>query len=405
MNKLKLTCALILILISCTNQVKDNEFSNSIDIEMGLENLTTLKVSDFGKTIRFIPLETTEECLIGNNPTVKVLKNHIVVEVNRRCLLFDKKDGSFISEIGHTGQDPEAFSNPASWTDEKEDFLYFSQFDKLIKYDMKGNFAGKTEISKPPGLATSYLFTDKEIIGYYGGMTTVNYNLAFFSKEGVVQDSLTLLASKLEDATPENIANLNVKRLPGTKAGFIIINYKNGNRQLIIADAVALWKNNGKARFREIFIDTIYTVTNRELIPSIAFKTGKWHWPAKESHVENNSNERIFISGVSENDNFVFFQCIKGFYTDEPVVYNGLYNKKERITKMEKNNDAIQDDLTGFMPFKPISISSSGEFVNFIDAYTIMEWVAEHPEVKDNAQLSFLKDFNDERNPVVILVE
>ena len=400
----------LILLVSCTNQVKDNEFSNSIDIETGLENLTTLKVSDFGKTIRYVPLETTDDCLIGNNPTVKVLKNHIVVEVNRRCLLFDKKDGSFISEIGHAGQDPEAFNNPTSWTDEKEEFLYFNQYDKLIKYDMKGHFAGKIDISSPPGLATHYLLTDTEIISYYSGINNSrNYSLSFFDNEGILKDTIPQLLSK-QDETNTDILSISVLRNTNiwgnwTKSGTVIIEYKDDKKQIMAPDAETLWNYNGNIRFKETFIDTIYTITDRKLTPSIAFKTGKWSWPENERTSKRNNSERIFISFVSENNDFMFFQCIKGLYTDESTLYNGLYNKKTGETKMNKYSDDIKDDLTEFMPFKPLSASTSGDFFSFIEAFDIIEWVEKHPEAKNNSKLSFLKNFNDDMNPVIVLVE
>ncbi|HCC53232.1 MAG TPA: hypothetical protein DEQ30_15300, partial [Porphyromonadaceae bacterium] len=75
-----------------------------IDVESALENLSDLKVSDLGKTIRYIPLETPNEGLIGKNPVIKVLKNYIVVEHKNQphlpgiCLLFNKDDGRFIAQ-------------------------------------------------------------------------------------------------------------------------------------------------------------------------------------------------------------------------------------------------------------------------------------------------------------------
>ena len=410
-SRLILTCAFISLLISCTNQIKDNNFSTVIDVEAGLQNLTTLNVSDFGKTIRYVPLETTDDCLVGNAPLVKVLKNYIVVEVNNRCLLFDKKDGSFISEIGHMGQDPEAFSSSYSWADEKEEFLYFtSRPDKLIKYDMKGNFAGKIEIPQPPGLAACYLLTNSEIIGYYNGInSSEKYSLTFLDKEGILKDSIQPVLTKLEE-TISDVLNISVTKgrtVYGnwTKTGAIVIDYKNDKKQIIAADAVTLWNHNGTIRFKENFIDTIYTITERELTPSIVFNTGKWHWPESERTSKKNNSERVFISDVSETNSFVFFQCIKGLYTSESILYNGFYNKSTGEIKLSKNSDAIKDDLTEFMPFKPLSASTSGEFVSFIEAFSIMEWIEEHPEAKNNEKLSFLKDFNDDMNPVIVLVE
>ena len=410
MEKTILFACFVLILTSCTHQEKDVSKIKTIDIEGSMQDLAKLNVSDFGKTIRYIPLETTDDCLIGNNPIVKVLKNNIVIEVNRRCLLFNKKDGSFISEIGHVGQDPEAYSSASSWADDKEDFLYFNKApDKLIKYDMNGVFAGKIDLPSRPGLAEFYSLTGSGIIGYYNGINSGNYTLAFFDNEGALKDTIMPLLTKPEELV-EDILNISVTKGSSTygnwgKTGTVIIDYKNDKKLIIAIEVATLWNNNGNIRFKENFIDTIYTISAGKLIPEIAFNTGKWHWPENERMSKRNNIERIFISDVSENNSFVFFQCINGLYTDEPILYNGLYNKKTGKTKLSRYNDEIQDDLTGFIPFIPLSMSTSGEFISLIEAIDIMEWIEEHPEAKNNSELSFLKDFNDDMNPVIVLVE
>ena len=153
-RNLIITTILFLFSLSVNSQKNGGMSLDVIDIESGMKNLSRLKISDFGKTIRYIPLETTDDGLVGKNPVVKVLRNYIVVEYNTLptqqgvCLLFSKKDGRFITKIGHTGQDPEAYTDCFSWTDEKEEFFYFErQPNQLIKYDMKGKFCGKVEFS------------------------------------------------------------------------------------------------------------------------------------------------------------------------------------------------------------------------------------------------------------------
>ena len=73
-RKICLTCTTLLFLFSCNNQTNRVINSGVIDIEGGLQNLTRLEVSDFGQTIRFIPLETPDEGLVGRIPVIKVLK-------------------------------------------------------------------------------------------------------------------------------------------------------------------------------------------------------------------------------------------------------------------------------------------------------------------------------------------
>jgi len=90
---------------------------------------------------------------------------------------------------------------------------------------------------------------------------------------------------------------------------------------------------------------------------------------------------------------------------DEPVLYNGLYHKHTGETKLSNNNDAIEDDLTHFMPFTSYGMSTAGEFVSYIEAYKIMEWLEKHPAAKNNEKLPFLKELDAEMNPVVVLLE
>ena len=407
------TSIVLIILFSCKNQGDNSMDAKDINVEHALQNLTRLRISDFGKTIRYIPLETTDEGLVGNNPTVKVLKDHIVIEFStpKSCLLFSKKDGRFIASIGRVGQGPHEYSENFSWTDEKEEFLYFARRpDQLIKFDMKGVFCGKVEFSSPPGLASFYLLTESEIVGYFSGFNQTNqFALAIFDKDGVMKDTVPLLLPIIQPEF-DQVAGIQVTRGISTygnwaRSGAIVFDYKDDTRHIFVTNARRIWKNKENIRFKENYIDTLYTLSDNKLIPSLIFHTGKYHLPVEDITGEKKTNERIFIADVSENDNFVFFQCIKGLLSDDPVLYNGLYHKKTGATKLGKYSDAIEDDVNHFMPFIPLGMSTSGEFVSLLEAGQIMEWLETHPEAKNNDKLTFLKTLNEEMNPVVVLVE
>jgi uncharacterized lipoprotein NlpE involved in copper resistance len=404
---------IILLLFSCNNQRNKVLDSNVIDIEGGMLNLTRFKVSDFGKTIRYIPLETTDEALVGRNPVVKVLKNYIVVEdTQRNCLLFNKQDGSFISSIGRIGQGPDDYTDCFSWTDEKEEFLYFERKpNQLVKYDMKGNFSGRIEFSSP-AFPSYFLLTDSEIIGYYGGVSQHNpLALGLFDKEGNLNDTIPQFTVESQAIiTPSEIAAINVLRAVShfgiwTMHGVIMIDYKNDTRQIYVPKATKIWRNNGVNRFKEDFVDTLYTVSDKKLIPSFVFHTGKYHWPIEETTSKRNTNERIFVAYVSENEDYLFFQCVRGMYSGEPDVYNGLYDKKTGATRLGKNSEGIEDDLTHFMPFTPLGMSTVGEFISLVEVDALMEWKEKHPEALNNDKLSFLKTLDEDMNPIVIIVE
>ena len=426
--KRNLIITTILLLFSFSiNSQKNKEINLAvIDVENGMKNLSRIKVSDLGKTIRYIPLETPDDGLIGKNPVVKVLRNYIIVEYKNNninspgdCLLFSKKDGRFITKIGHTGQDPAAYTDCFSWADEKEEFLYFERKpDQLIKYDIKGNFCGKVEFSSS-GLASYYLITDSEIIGFFDAFKVSNiysdqYSLAIFKKDGslkyTVPSFFPYTTPFTDDLYEFYIISGNI--LYGgygswTRSGVYIFEYirLGQKRQVNPIHSARIWKNNENIRFKQDFVDTIYTVSGNELIPSIVFSTGKYHWPLQERRSEKNNNERIFIADINENNSFIFFQCIRGMLTQESVLYNGLYNKKTDKTILSKNNDGIEDDLTNFTPFRPLGMSTSGEYISFVEVSEVMNWLERHPEAKNNKDLSFLKDLDEEANPIIILIE
>lgn len=57
-----LSASLLLLLSSCTPTKTTNNL-NAIDIAGSFEHLTELKVSQLGKNIRYVPLETTDSSL------------------------------------------------------------------------------------------------------------------------------------------------------------------------------------------------------------------------------------------------------------------------------------------------------------------------------------------------------
>ena len=152
-------------------------------------------------------------------------------------------------------------------------------------------------------------------------------------------------------------------------------------------------------------MDTIYTFSAGKLFPAFVFNTGKYHWPIKEINSKQYTNERIFIEHIYENNTSIFFQCVRGIFSGNQVLYNGLYNKKTGETKLSNYSDDIEDDLTHFIPFNPLGVSASGEFVSLVEGWKVLEWLEKHPEAMRNEKLSFLKELDEDMNPIVILVE
>ena len=129
-----LSASLLLLLSSCTPTKTTNNL-NAIDIAGSFEHLTELKVSQLGKNIRYVPLETTDSSLIGNSYNIKLLKDKILVATEGSCLAFDKQTGKYLGTIGHKGGDPEGYSEVVYYIHPQTGILYFHrQPNKLVKY-------------------------------------------------------------------------------------------------------------------------------------------------------------------------------------------------------------------------------------------------------------------------------
>ena len=67
----------------------------------------TAQMSKLFRKVRYVPLETTDDCLLSYIHVQKI-QDYILAWDYDSCCLFSAKDGKFIRRIGHKGDDPEA---------------------------------------------------------------------------------------------------------------------------------------------------------------------------------------------------------------------------------------------------------------------------------------------------------
>lgn len=138
MKKQIILGGLLVLLASACSAPNKTDNPNTIDIAGSFEQLTELKVSQLGRHIRYVPLETTDSSLIGNSYSIRLLKDRILVTSGNHCLAFDRQTGKYIGNIGHKGDDPEGYSEAMFYIHPQTGTLYFHrQPDKLVKIHPK----------------------------------------------------------------------------------------------------------------------------------------------------------------------------------------------------------------------------------------------------------------------------
>lgn len=402
--------AMSLLLAACqpsAQKAKDDGLAH-IDVTEAMENLTELKVSDLGTHVRYVPLETNDSCLIGRNPEIKVLDKQILVRSGKDLYCFDKETGHFLNRIGHTGEDPEGYTQGGLPTyNGRNGLLYFiRQPNQLQKYDLRGHYQGKDIVPTPPAMPTSYEFIDTLTVGYYhniGQQNTHNRSLAFFTETGGLTDTVNSLLPALPPMGIRDITEIYVKKFGNI--GSVFTRFQDGTASTSITGVPSLWKTEGELRFKEIFSDTLYNIAGPgSITPYAVLETGKWHFPAEARQETSGSNNKLLPTVILENGNRVFFQCVRGLYEKEPEVLNGIYDKTNRTTRMGEEGQGLVDDVNGLLPFYPSTSSTQGEFAQIVEASIVLEWLEEHPEAKDKESAAALLELDEEDNPIVILV-
>ncbi len=142
-----------------------------LDLSSAIEHPENITLSDFVESITYIPLATTYDCLIDKNPKVYVTKEYIVTITTYRCLVFNRKNGEFIREIGHYGRGPGEYQSTRGLFNELIPAYYFTGWNgNLVKYTMDGVFRGNVKIPgykdnfDSPSVPMNYSFINDSII-------------------------------------------------------------------------------------------------------------------------------------------------------------------------------------------------------------------------------------------------
>lgn len=403
------------LLTACFPSTKTEKKRGQIDVLPALKNLTELKVSHLGKTIRYVPLETTDSSLVVG-VQVGLLDDKILISSANRtethCFLFDRQSGKFIREVAQKGQDPKdyAISFPAVHPLTKN--LYFHRFPgKLLEYNQEGKYIGELSMDNLQSRNITPLLTESGLYVYEGNsLTKPEINGCLYYQDGTTEKMDTIAVFR-QIRNQANQKRTGFKAYAGTDKyglfgynGSFMWEYIDGTKIFHPSKFEVLWSSSEDICFREVFSDTIFRIKDKTLEPRYIFNLGEHHFPVEEHGNPETTKDYLVVTYVMETTDLIYFQCVKDLY-GEFHYYNGLYRKADGEVLMSNGKNDFTDDLTHFIPFRPIIHTEKGEFVGILKVEDIQEWLEEHPETKLEGALAPLKDLAFDDNPVVVIVE
>ena len=396
------------LLAGCTHSPVSDK-ANTVNVAAAIEHPAKITTSQLGSKIRFVPLETSDTSLIGNNWQIAFTDDRAIVAnigAEAGVLVFDLADGRFLNRIGQVGQGPEDYAAPFFFIDPATSQLVFmSGTGGYIGFSPDGKCNGtvlpgyKVREAMMLALSDSIAFTvDKE--------DENSREIIFKTMRTNSEPVDSFIAFKGEPwghfphhyDGPTTHGQFNSPLRHSTQA----INYTLNKGNITIHGDVFPMSAGKNAIFKEAMCDTLYRFTPSALVPELVFDMGGHNYPVGELNRRSVKPEDLFVTAVTLTPRKAVFGVSRGWVGDnDHTLYIGTYDRQTGETRMTLASEGITDDLGGFIPFAPAFSNPKGDLIGIITTEDIEEWYEEHP---DFPRPDWLNNLQDDANPVLVIV-
>ena len=141
----------IFLLSACEEQDKSVN-KNITEIQIDSEKSNRIDILQVVEDVHFTPLETGDNCLIGNVRGMKTDENSFyIMDYGDNAVKMFSKDGKFVSEIGHKGQGPGEHIQISDILINRDTISLFawSGNKKWIRYSDSNRFLYETDMAFP----------------------------------------------------------------------------------------------------------------------------------------------------------------------------------------------------------------------------------------------------------------
>jgi len=361
-------------LCSCNNTVE-----NSGDVELITIRKNTIPeastLTDIMKSVRIVPLETRDECLMAHIFQMEI-HDGLIYMINypstNRVQIFDSK-GKYIRSIGREGRGPGEFTELMSFSvlpEENTIYLTDRSQRKTSAYDLEGRFL--KDISTPVRPADLKFVTPDKYYVYY--------------PKGHYMRLVSLSGEETKNFIP-------------------FVNGYNGYGNAISTQA------DHSYLFSPSYHDSVYRLGKDSLILEYAFDFGPYQWSGEEQ-VQYSKDHRMSyppnkLAPVTTNlFDFGEFFHFAMFIEDEDKRYRidpFLWMKKDK--QLVRFNDD-SDDILFCYSHTVVGMSPKNEWISYVGAIDLKE---SYEKISQNETFDYPKDLlkqimqlDEEDNPVLI---
>jgi hypothetical protein len=383
-------------LVSCSNlQDKESDLI-TIDALKALENRQKLTFSTLFDNVVYIPLEQTPKSLVTPDPYIALTEEYIIARNQGRyesLLVFDRRTGKFVREIGTMGRGPKEYSFiPLDFYDSNKRIIYtLGSNDNILTFNLNGDYLEDIKLPNCFGVEGISFLSSGSFDTYLDSTTYVSY----ISNISGNERKKMILFSK--DSLVKVFPNyLSWKRAPS----------KNIN---VLSLETLFFHYNNKLFFKEAFNDTLFEVRKDNLIPRFVFSFGKYSMPyeLQDEYLSSGKwKESMYVDRLAENSDYLFFSL-----RANQKSYLAFYNKDTKKTKVCMGTDsypsALIDDINGFLSVIRFNFTSENELVSSFEALQVKKWLDSNPEKATLLRDKFpwLMNLTESSNPVVMIAK
>lgn len=391
MNKhfFRLSCCFFIaaILSSCSGNQKAAPMTENgmtvIPFESAVQDERELSMSDFVANVDYIPLQTDSNCLVGNlwdNGVVRSSK-YFFLAVGDNLLQY-ALDGKFIRVLGGIGGGPGEYN----WisdidVNDRSQRLFVGDIGKINVYDTEtGDF-----ICSYPTNDETFQFNVK------------NDSTLF----RFLYNSTGKLATRvlISDAHGDTLRAYPRHDLFDVEEGMVFMIGSSDDR--------VMYRCGDDICYRENYNDTIFTVTEQELIPRYVFDLGKYHLPSDyrfellgdDDKFNSLASSYLSIHPIEVAD-FVFipyaYWAGKGKRENMMAIYDKRKNECYKVA-----GGALKNDMDGLFDFRPAIALDDYTLLKVVQASQVLRYAEKNPSVLENERL---KNLQEDDNPVLMVV-
>jgi hypothetical protein len=363
-----------LLLASCKSSTS-SESPYLIDLETGITNISSVPLSSIGNKLEYIPLETDTACLIQTITNAFLTDSFIFVSDYDKLLKFDNR-GNFLKQIGTKGRGPGEYPSLGNFlVDEVNKEIFVLSERIVLVFDFEGNFKRDFNIDSP--CRQFILNKDKELIFHPFNIANPGIDTAY---SWFITDRTGVIRTKLVNT---------LKRI---------------NNALIVPVS-PLYLYDETPHLMEFGVDTLYNYVSNEKIPYAIFNPGKLKFPPDPTMAEvPEINGKIWINEIRETRKLFFVNL---WWDLSDSISNCIYDKSSKSFSILKNG-AFDNDIDGGLAFWPKKVINETLFLDYADAFKLIKFAKKaHPNINEQSTPFFdvVKHLSETSNPVLIILK